>query len=77
MNPYAQGTPERDAWYEARIAELVAENASLRLYSPARRATETVKTDPVGECNDEYWRLAHETDEEFAAKVREYKDVTE
>ena len=61
----------------AEVRRLQVENASLRLYSPARRATETVKTDPVGECNDEYWRLAHETDAEFEAWGNEYTEVAQ
>ena len=73
MNPYAQGTPERDAWYESRIAELVAENASLRIYSPAQRAQPTIKTEPIGRTNFAFYGI--ETDEEFAAKGREYTEV--
>ena len=68
MNPYAQGTPERDAWYESRIAELVAENASLRIYSPAQRAQPTVKTAPIAPTNLPFWGII-EMDEEFAERA--------
>ena len=66
-NPWDDYTQEAAITLADEVRRLQAENASLRLYSPARRATETVKSDPVGLPNFAFFGL--ETDEEFAERA--------
>ena len=65
----ARAAYERGIALAAKVIEMKAEIAALKLYSPCRRPQTSPRPVPIAPTNWAFWGMIDETDEQFAARA--------